>query len=502
MKEILLIRPNNPVSAREIPLGLLSIGTVLDQAGYTVTIIDAGRQRNYKKLISNKINNTLVIGITCQTSEVVNAIEISDYIKHISDVPIIWGGWHPTLFPDQVCSDRSIDFACVGDGEDTMLELVRALESGTSVKKIAGLAFKNNGTVIANPCQGYVDLDALPPMNYHLVDISKYIKSTNFRTTGRRTITYQSSRGCPHRCKFCVNTVTGNHAYRARSPEKIVDEIQALTTEFDIDYVAFIDDNFFVDIKRSKEICSEIINKRINIKWSAECRVDYLKQGHIDTIVLDLMQRSGASKLIFGAESGSQLILKMIEKDITVQQILTSAQALSAFNFTAEYLFMIGIPGETREELMSTLNLVQEIYSLNRNSIIGFSIFTIYPEGALTELVKQRNLFKMPATLQGWLDDEIKELYSNRSKAKPWHDNPKLIDNIVHYARVAYHSCPESVTKHRKTSFLKSPLWFFRILFIRAAQFRIRHLYFHIPLDKMIYKAYSNAQKTWLDIDR
>jgi hypothetical protein len=94
MNEILLIRPDNTISAREIPLGLIHTGTVLSQRGYVVTSIDAGRQHNYKKLISRKIDDVLVIGITCQTSELINAIEISNHIKHISNLPIIWGGWH------------------------------------------------------------------------------------------------------------------------------------------------------------------------------------------------------------------------------------------------------------------------------------------------------------------------------------------------------------------------------------------------------------------------
>ncbi len=497
MKEILLIRPENTISAREIPLGLIHIGTILTHWGYVVTIVDAGRQHNYKKIISSKINDVLLIGITCQTGEVVNAIEISDHIKHISNVPIIWGGWHPTLFPAQVCSDRSVDFVCVGEGEYTMLELVKALDNGASVGTIRGLAYKDNGTVIINPCQERVDIEALPPVNYHLVDISRYLETTNFRTIGRKTITYQSSRGCPHRCKFCVNTVMGNQTYIAKSPGKVVAEIHSLITEFDIDYVAFIDDNFFVNVRRATEIFELMIDKNLDIKWFAECRADYFKNGYVDKNVLDLAQKSGASKFVIGAESGSSRILEVLEKDITIQQITASAKMLSEFDLMVEYIFMIGIPGETKDELLATLKLALEIYRSCPNSVIGFSIFTVYPEGALTDMVIQRGVFKLPTTLREWLNAEVRDLYSNRSRAKSWHEDPKLINNIIHYARVAYHTYPYATMKDWIFNFLRAPWKYYKTLFVRTAQLRMRHLCFILPIDRMIYQAYGYFLKRW-----
>ena len=196
MKKILLIQPENDVLTWGIPLGLLHVGTILDKEGYPVVIIDAPRQPDYRELIAREIENTLIIGITCLTSEVTSAIEISDYIKSISEVPIIWGGWHPTLFPEQVCADKSVDFVCLGEGDYTMLELVKALESSASPGNIGGLAHKDGHRVVVNPSKEHVNLEELPPVNYDLVDISRYVKTLG---DGTRRIQYQSSRGCPHR---------------------------------------------------------------------------------------------------------------------------------------------------------------------------------------------------------------------------------------------------------------------------------------------------------------
>lgn len=407
MKKVVLIQPENDVLTWGIPLGLLHIGTILDKEGYAVTIIDAPRQHNCKELIAREIDNALIVGITCLTSEVASAIEISDFIKGIADVPVIWGGWHPTLFPEQVCADKAVDFVCVGEGEYTMLELVKALESGSALRNIAGLAYKDNGKVVVNPPQGYVNLEELPPINYELIDTSRYIRTLG---DGTRRIQYQSSRGCPHRCKFCINAVTGNQRYRAKSPQKVLDEIQVLIDKYNINYVAFVEDNYFIDIKRSREIFNEIIRRDLNIKWFAECRVDYFRKGFVDEETLDLAQRSGASEFTIGAESGSQRVLDLMDKDITVEQILASAKILSRFDITAGYSFMLGVPGETGEEMLATLRLAREIYKLCPNSEIGFSIFTPYPRCELSETLIEQGFFKQPETTNECIIPLLKHL--------------------------------------------------------------------------------------------
>jgi radical SAM superfamily enzyme YgiQ (UPF0313 family) len=491
MNEIILIRPKADISAWDIPLGLLYIGTVLDDEGYLVTIIDAGRQYNYKKLISRKLDNAFLVGITCQTSEVASAIEISDYIKSISDVPIIWGGWHPILYPEQVCSDPSVNYVCLGEGEYTMLELARALESGKPVTNIDGLAFKENGTVKVNPYKRYVDLEALPPINYGLIDILRYVRTTNYSDNGGRCVIYQSSRGCRHRCKFCNNEVIKNHIFRAKSPEKVVDEIQLLIAKYDIDYVAFIDDNFYSDIERAQGIFEEILYRNINVKLFTECRVDYIKQGLVDMKTLDLAQRSGLSKLALGAESGSQRILDMIDKGITVEHILESASILSSFNIKAEYIFMIGLPGETTDERMATLQLADKIYRSCPNSLPAFCLFTPYPRFELTEYLIQAGLLKQPETLRQWADRSTRAIYSNRSQIKPWFEKREHMGHVLHYARLAYHFYPYRITKNGMINFFKAPWKYRGIILVLIAQWRINNLCFHIPIDKAMYNIYK-----------
>ena len=465
---------------------MLHIGTVLTEEGYSVTIIDAVQQPNYKELILKDINNTLIIGVTCLTSEVASAIEISDYVKSISDVPVIWGGWHPTLFPEQICADGSVDFVCVGEGEHTILELVRALESGASHKDISGLAYKADGRVKVNPRKGYVNLEELPPINYDLIDMSQYIRTEGISINWIR---YQSSRGCPHRCSFCINPVTGNQQYRAKSPEKVGREIELLVAKYDVNYVSFVDDNFFVNIRRSRAIAEEIIKRKLHFKWFAECRADYFRPGFVDEEFLDLAQRSGLSEFTIGAESGSQRVLDdLLTKDITIPQLLNSAKVLSRFDIVPDFSFIVGIPGETKEEIVATIRLAQEIYRLCPSQC-GFVTFTPYPGCQLTQDLVKKGFLEQPRTLRAWSNNAVRELYYGRFSGKPWHDDTNFINNIIYYTKLAYVTYLYADTKKWLVKTFRHPLRYRAMPFVLIAQIRMKHLNFALPIEKLIFNA-------------
>lgn len=490
MSKIILIRPKNdiPLSSGIIPLSLLHIGTVLKKKGHNVIIIDALQQTNINELIANNIDGAIVAGITCLTNEVVGATEISDYIKSTSDVPIVWGGWHPTLFPEQVCADKSVDFVCTGEGEDTMLKLVEALESGSPFEHINGLTYKENGIVKVNPRNGYVNLEALPPLDYSLIDIDKYIQVSD---DGTRKIYYQSSRGCPYRCKFCCNPATGNRRYRSKSAEKVLKEIESLIDEYGINNISFIEDNFFVNRKRAAQIVEGIIERNLNIKWVAECRADYFREGFVDEKFLELAQKSGLCKFTIGAESGSQRVLELIAKDITVEQILNSARILSHFDITPRYNFIVGVPGETKEEIVATVKIARDIYRMCPNSYCSFGVFTPYPGCELTDALIKDGVFKQPETLREWSSsNEVRALYYQRNTTKPWHKDVELLNNIVYFGRWAYATYSRAETDKWIIKSFTQPHKYRAILLTLIAQSRMKWLFFAIPVDQILFGAY------------
>ena len=168
-KKVVLIRPQSELPTSAIPLNLLCIGTAAKKQGYQVRIIDTVVERDYFEAIGREVKDAMAVGITTLTSEVSHALEISDYVKRMSDVPIVWGGWHVTLFPEQVCADQSVDFAVFNEGERTFTELLDALREKGSYSRIQGLVYKNASRIFKNPARPFLNLEELPPLDKSLV---------------------------------------------------------------------------------------------------------------------------------------------------------------------------------------------------------------------------------------------------------------------------------------------------------------------------------------------
>jgi len=342
--------------------------------------------------------------------------------------------------------------------------------------------------VKVNPPRSYVNMEKLPPINYDLIDTSKYIKTD---MDGTRMIPYQSSRGCPHRCKFCINPVTGNQKYRMKSAKKVLDEIEMLIHKYKVNFVNFVDDNFFVNIKRAREICEGLIKRNFNIKWHGECRADYFRPNFVDQKFLDLAVKSGLSILEIGAESGSQRVLDTLGKDITVEQILTSAKMLSKYEIEPSYGFMAGVPGETREEVIATIELAKKIKKICPKTGYVFSVFTPYPKCELTE-----ELLKEPKTLREWMNDSIRKLYAGRFSEKPWHGS-KFIQNIAYFSLVGYDIYSDEAMKNYLKNF-RCIYLYPEIFFILIARIRMKYLFFGLPIDRFLYGAYKDLRrKRW-----
>jgi radical SAM superfamily enzyme YgiQ (UPF0313 family) len=386
---------------------------VLRKHGFDVKIIDVMVEPNYRKRIMQEARDALAVGIGVWTSEIASAYEITKLIKNNFKVPIVWGSWHPTLFPQQTVESSLIDYVIVNEGEYSFLELARVLSGRKKqgVVNIPGLAYKKNGKVRFNPRAGFVDLDSLPEPDYSLVDIKKYVDE-RVSNRMRRALPYESSRGCPHRCAFCINVVAGNRTYRTKSVKKTLDEIENLVKKYNLDYLFFQEDNFFVSKERVKEICRGIIKRKIKLEWFAECRADYFKPGHISTKILKLAKKAGLHSLSIGAESGSPLSLRQVKKDITVEQTLNAAKICNEVGIIPTFSFMIGLPHERLSESYKTVDLALKTARLCPNS--GFSIGTFfpYPRCELVEELIKEGLFREPETLEEWLDERYMRLYT------------------------------------------------------------------------------------------
>jgi len=483
-EKIVLIKPKNVfVFSSYPPLELLSVGTVLDEKGYDVRIVNAAAEEDYADTLSRECRDALIVGVTCLTSEIESAIQITDMIKRDFAVPVVWGGWHSTLFPVQTCNDKNVDFVIVNEGDYSMLRLVESLAGDGPLSEVPGLVYKKGEKVFVNPTS-YVNMEQLSLVKYDLVDIEAYsTRRLNDRFSREENVwlPYQSSRGCPHRCTFCVNTVTNNSKYRTKSPGKVVEEVRTLIARYGITHLRIIDDNFFVDRKRVMEICDGFVNNGFDITWDAECRVDYFRPGHLDDELLDLCTRSGLIELTLGCESGSQAVLDLIKKDITVDEIRNCVKQCHEHNILPRCSFVVGIPGERREDILLTARLVNELRKVEPEMAYGVGTLRPYPGCELVDDLVRKGLFKEPETLREWATKKYVRHYTERTHIQPWQSDPGLANSVSFYYSLAGGVL---LANHQIESKLARKV---NSLFMKSSRNRTEHLFFGLQFDRHLY---------------
>jgi radical SAM superfamily enzyme YgiQ (UPF0313 family) len=366
----------------------------------------------------------ICVGISTMTGpQILQGIRFAKDVRRVlPHTPIIWGGIHPSLVPEQVILEEYVDIVVYGEGELTLLELVQKLESGELLDNVQGIVYKKNGGIRKNPAREWIDLNTMGTLPYHLIDMTKY---------DDWEFSYQSSRGCPHNCGFCYNRVFNKQSFRVRKSELVLEDLDYIINKFKPRLIAFEDDNFFTDAKRVEQICKGIVARNMKLSWYSTCRVDYLNKSSSE--FSQLVRDSGCLKLMLGAESGSSRILEQIDKDIDVEQIITAVKRCKEVGVAAVLGFMGGFPGETSEDINMTLELIDEIKRLyNKAYINGFFIFTPFPHTPMTDSISL-NGYKGPSTLEEW-----GHLEWGRNVNYPWIEKSRMkelttISDIVRF---------------------------------------------------------------------
>jgi len=359
------------------------------------------------------------------TVQVPNALEISDFIKENDpSIPVIWGGVHPFLFQESTVRDESVDIVVVGEGEHTMLELVKYFEDGTSLNDIDGIAYMNTDKeFIQTKPRKFMNMDELKSIKWDLLP-----KVTLRSQIRNGTLFIHTSRGCPHRCTFCINVAQRN-LYRVRSAEKVLHDLEGIE-EMGIKEFRIRDECFFVNAKRVEKIMDGIIERGMNFNWRTTIRADYFKPNHINNRIMKKVKKAGCTYLQFGAESGSERILEMLKKDITVKELLNSARICNKFKIIPYYSFMIGLPTETKEDVLKTIKLIDDIKRLcPKAGITGIQVYRPHPGGELYEQALRLG-WDEPKTLRGWTKRVGRESVFNTAWDLPWVENPDYVETV------------------------------------------------------------------------
>jgi len=373
--KILLINPPQSAKYPQPPLGLAMIAAVLEESGYQIKILDLQALRFSEKVLPEMISQEKpdVVGITAFTPTINAAVRVAKKVKESDDnIMVVLGGPHGTVLPEETLRASSeIDIVVCGEGEQTMLELVRVLEgaSQNGLKEISGITYRESSNVRSNPSGPLIlDLDTLPFPAFHLLPLGKYRLHPPF---GRQSpvMPIITSRGCPYRCVFCSKSVFGKK-YRSNSPGYVIDEIQLLTEKFGVKEIKFYDDVFTLDRKRVVSICTQLKEEGFDIPWTCETRVNL-----IDEKLLKIMKDSGCYMIEYGVESGNQEILSNLKKDITLEQVTEAFELTKEAGIETVAYFMIGSPGETLDTVKDTIEFAKKLDP----DFVQFSITTPYP---------------------------------------------------------------------------------------------------------------------------
>lgn len=413
MANVILVYPVTGLDVRGVtvwlPLSVLTVASTLT-GDYEVVIVDQRTDPDWRESISRHLTrDTLCVGISSMTgTQIRYGLKAAEWTRRIApDLPIVWGGNHPTLLPEQTARHPLVDIVVMGEGEATFRSLVNAFKAGRDWKTTANIAFKKGeGVAVQGSGYDFVDPGAMPELPYELIDVENYVSGNLLFGHKVRSLPFITSSGCPYACTFCCQPVLSNRRWRRMDPDMVVERTFALKERYDLDAIEFHDEEFFVDRLRGARIAERIGGA---FDWYAQTRMD-------DLLEVDLakLERCGMRSLQLGLESGSNRVLDLVKKQETVEQYRAANTALARTGIQATYNFMMGFPTETEEELKATVRLVLELTASNPNAYVaGFYVFVPYPGSALYDLALA-NGFRPPESLSGWSQ------FNRHNIAAPW----------------------------------------------------------------------------------
>ena len=407
------------------PHALLSVCGPLIKAGYTVTLLDQRVQLVNKQVLENLLSDeTICVAISTMTgTQIRYALRLAHLVREIvgNKVPLVWGGCHPSVEPRQTMESEYVDMVVNGEGDETFVELVQALDHKRPLSEVKGLLYKDGGKIIQNGCRPLLNVETLPLTPWHLVDVEKYIHRDMYIKTKTRVLDVgQTSRGCPFNCGFCSSASIRERKWRAISVGKTLDRLEDEIKRFKLDGIWMRDDEFYINRARSTEIFQGFVDRQFNVSfYTSGARADvFLKATDED---VRIMKAAGAYTLKMGAESGSQRVLDLMQKGIKVEQTLEANLRCKKFGITPAFGLLIGYPTETFEEVNQTIDLSFRIKADNPNAELEvMSTYTPLPGTPDFTLALKYGL-KPPQSLEDWAD-WIFDDYDLTGQRNPWLD--------------------------------------------------------------------------------
>jgi len=411
MTKILLIEPGTKLT-KFPPLGLLSLASVLRKNKIESQVIDySGKELiNVKKDIEK--SNVDFVGIKVLTGpSILRGLKTSKIAKELEKT-VIWGGPHPTVLPKQTLENKYIDAVVIGEGENSILDLIKYLQ-GKKVKPYGCGIKKNNKIIILPPPKKFVDLNKLPLPAWDLLkNINEYFPNKN-----HNLLPVSTTRGCAFKCGFCHNSNKNVKdylgCYRIAEPKRAIEEynfVQGLVRN-KIDRLDVGEDLHLVSKDYTKKFCKTILDSKTGLRWYTAARYATL-----DLEQVNLIKKAGCEQVLFGVESGSQRIQKMNNKFIDLNHATNISKALRRRNIIIINAYIFGHPTETKEELNMTLRYLKKLPA-DENLI---QLYRPLPTTPYFDIALERKKVELPKKLEEWsnfgvmgYDKNVSEMETN-----------------------------------------------------------------------------------------
>ncbi|MDP2932251.1 MAG: radical SAM protein [Chloroflexota bacterium] len=357
--DVILISPKNTQNRmfgrfvpKSVPLGAGLVAGYLRKKGLAVNLLDEEvveiNARTLKAFLE-RCGKPRIVGISCMTSNIARGYRIAEVVKSVdSEANVVFGGIHATTLPEEVL-DHACDYAVLGEGEYAFLELVLQIKSKhIQPESLEAVIFRSNGKTVYthSPWRRWVNLDELPMFPYDLLDTSRY--DLGF---------ILSSRGCPYDCTFCSQRAISKRVVRYASVEKTVQELDLLINGFGVPNITFFDDYFTPNRKRVYELCAAMRKAGFYQKCSFGVQT---RGDSVDRELLQEMKSAGFTSLMFGVESASNEVLKVVNKNETVEDNMSGIRLAKELGFEVETTFIFGLPTEKFDDRLAALRLARD----------------------------------------------------------------------------------------------------------------------------------------------
>ncbi len=479
-KAVVLFFPSYYSDEAAPPLALIHLAAPLVANGHEVRIVDSAVEADPQEAVLQALDGACALGVSMVTGPMITqGVSVAAAVRAARpELPIVAGGWHPSILPEQTLRSPLFDAVVKGQGELTLAEIVDRWNVGDrDLTGVAGSFFKRGGELVANEPRGYTDINALPRRPFEIVDFERYAKKCH----GFRWILYCSSHGCPWDCSYCSNASVYGRNWKPLLADRTVDEMSELGTRYSLDVIDIIDDNYLVRRDRAVEIAEKLLLKGTKFGYFIQTRTDQIDRLSDDE--LRLLRRSGLKRIFFGIESGSKKVLKTVNKRLDLETAYRTAERCFAAGVEASFNLIFGLPGEDAEDLRETIAMVDTIGKRNPEAAFFTNIFSPYPGSPIFPEAVRLGV-QEPTSLEEWA------VFYPKIQKLPWLKGKAhaRVQRIRDYIRIGYSA--RKMVVHRPHGFKD----LVRRGLQGLARWRLRRLAVGFPIEVWALRAWKELK--------